>query len=66
MRDQPRINPSPCDCGKTPRAYRVRVKIESRMHAAWTIKCACGDRLGYYRSREYAVEAWNADTKETR
>jgi len=44
-----------CDCGKTPRAYRVRVP-----HLTWTVVCACGERTGYYSGgKQHAVEAWN-------
>ena len=47
-----------CECGRTPRAYRVRVP-----HLTWTVICQCGDRTGYYsggrEAREAAVDAWN-------
>ena len=44
-----------CECGQTPRAYRVRVP-----HLTWTVICQCGERTGYYSGgREAAVDAWN-------
>lgn len=45
-----------CDCGRTPRAYRVRAP-----HLTWTVICACGERTGYYSGgKRHAVEAWNS------
>lgn len=44
-----------CDCGRVPRAYRVRVP-----HLTWVVICKCGYRTGYYHSGRFAaVDAWN-------